>query len=282
MTIRFLNKLAASAAIALLATAAIAAEPPTVPAISKPSEELKLSFQSPGIVKEVPVNEGDHVTAGQLLAKQDDREDQQAYNSMKLEADSTAKIDYSGVDRDVKQVALGRKQKLREQHNASDSEVEEAKLAVDLASTQIELAKLEHQQKGFDARKQEIKLELMKLTSPVDGLIQKINIGPGEMADPQNREGAIVVVKNDPLWVEMNIDTAQAIQLQLGQTLDVREESEQAWQKAKIIFFAPHADAASGTELVRLELPNPTGQKSGLHMQVKLPEKIAAASAGSN
>jgi len=279
MTIRFLRTLTASAAIALLSAAALAAEPPTAPAISRPSRESKLSFQVPGVVKDVPVNEGDRVTIGQVLAQQDDREDEQTYKSLKLEADSVAKIDYSTVDRDVKAVQYGRKQRLLKDHNASESEVEEAKLAVDLANTQITLAQLEHDQKGFDARKQEIKLELMKLKSPIDGFVQKINIGSGEMADPQNREGAIVVVKNDPLWVEMNIDTAQAVQLQLQQTLEVRYEGEPQWQKAKIIFFAPHADAASGTELVRLEMPNPTGQRSGLHMQVKLPEKIAAASA---
>jgi len=280
MTIRFLQKLAASAAVALVATAAFAAEPPTAPAISKPSEELKLAFQTPGVVKDVPVNEGDHVTAGQVLAKQDDREDQATYESMKLEAESTAKIDVYTATKATKDVQLKRKQQLFAQHNASESEVEEAKLDAEQANAQIILSKLEHDQAGFKAKQQEVKLELMKLISPIDGLIQKINIGPGEMADPQNRDGAIVVVKNDPLWVEMNIDTAMAVQLQLGETLDVRYEGDQQWQKAKIIFFAPHADAASGTELVRLELPNPTGQRSGLHMQVKLPEKIAAASAG--
>jgi len=261
------------------AATALAADEPSVPAISKPSQELKLSFGAPGLVKDVPVNEGDHVKAGQVLAQQDDRQDQAAYESAKKEADSEAKIAYSTADRDQKQVKYQRQLKLKEQRNTSESEVEDARLAVLLADTQIDLAKLEHEQKILDARRLEVKVEQMKIRAPVDGVIQKLNTGQGEMADPQNRDGAIVLVANDPLWVEMHLPTAQALQLTLGEKLPVREAGQKEWQDAKIIFFAPQADAASDTELVRLELPNVKGRQSGLQMQVKLPEKVAAVAA---
>jgi RND family efflux transporter MFP subunit len=243
------------------ATAALAAdrstEPLIAPAISVPSKELKLSFGGPGLVKDVPVKEGDRVKAGQVLAVQDDRQDEAAYESAKKEAESTAKIDYSTADRDQKQVKYQR-------------------LAVTLAETQIDLAKLEHEQKILDARRLEVKVEQMKICAPVDGIVQKINLGEGEMADPQNRDGAVVVVTNDPLWVEMHIPTAQAQQLSLGDKMQVRTVGDKDWQDAKIIYFAPKADAASDTETVRLEVPNPNSQRSGLQMQVKLPDKLAA------
>jgi hypothetical protein len=73
----------------------------------------------------------------------------------------------------------------------------------------------------------------------------------------------------------MHIPTAQALQLQLQQALKVRFEGEKDWRDAKIIFFAPEADAASNTQMVRLELPNPTGQWSGRHAEVKLPDNVA-------
>lgn len=267
-------------ALAICAARASAADSQGAPAISRPSEELKLSFGGPALVKDVPIHEGDHVKVGQVLAQQDERQDRAAYESAKKEADSVAKIDYSTVDKGQKEVQYARKQKLLKDRNASQSEVEEAKLAVDLAATQIELAKLEHEQKILDARRLEVKLEQMKIVSPIEGIIQKVNVGQGEMADPQNRDGAIVVVKNDPLWVEMHLPTAQALQLNLGDKLPVRYPGEKDWQEAKLIFFAPQADAASDTELVRLELPNPAGKASGLQMQVKLPEKVTAVADG--
>jgi RND family efflux transporter MFP subunit len=257
----------------------------TVTALSRPSLETKLTFAAPGLVKAVMVQEGDHVKAGQVLAQQDDRQDQADLTRAVVEANSVAKIENYQTDQRVKNVQLKRKEELlkgsgdgTDSQLISQSEVEEARLDVELAKTQVELAELEHTQKGLDAEKQKIKVDLEKLTSPIDGIVEKRNINPGEMAsaDPGNRDGSIVVVQNDPLWVEVHLPTAQALQLKLGQSLPVKYPNDPTWQPARIIFFSPQADAASDTELVRLELPNPSGMNSGLQVQVKLPGNVAA------
>ncbi len=274
--------LTAVAAPMFLGRPSLAAEakPVIVQGQTKPSEETKLAFPGPGLVLEVIVKEGDVVKKDQVLAKQDDRQDQAALDSMKLEADSTYKVDYSIADEAVKEVQFQRKMKMLSQHVASESEVEEARLAVTLAKTQIDLAKLEHEQKVLDAKKQQFKVDEMQMRSKVDGIVEKLNIHPGEMADPQNRDGAIVVVKNDPLWIEVHLPTFQSQQLQISQPLDVKYADEKDWRPAKIIYIDPQADAASDTQLVRLELANSDGRTSGLQMQVKLPEKIAAVAEG--
>jgi multidrug efflux pump subunit AcrA (membrane-fusion protein) len=261
-----------------------AVEPGVVDANTRPAQdhEIKATFALPGLVSEVYVKEGDHVKAGQILAKQDDRQDAAELERIQIEADSMAKIENYQLDQAIKQVQLDRMKKLHDEyHDAASSEVEQAQLDVELAKTQVDLGKLEHEQKKLDAKKQEIKVELMKLVSPIDGIVEKLNINPGEMAsaDPQNHDGSIIVVQNDPLWVEMNLSTAAAMQLQMGQILPVKYSWENAWRTAKIIYFAPQADAKSDTQLVRLELDNPSGATSGVHMQVKLPEKIAALAA---
>ena len=279
--------IAACCGVALAQDAKSAAPAPSddadkpVTAITKPSLEVKLTFAAPGLVKDVFVNEGDHVKAGQVLAHQDDRQDQAELESASLEAKSQAKIDNYRTDEAVKKVQLDRKQKLlADGHLASEEEVEEAKLDVTLAHTQVQLADLEHAQKALDAQKLSVKVDQEQITSPLDGVVEKRNINPGEMAsaDPANRDGSIVVVQNDPLWAEMHLPTAQALQLHLGDSLQVRTPGANWDPKVtgKIIFFSPQADAASDTELVRLELPNPNSTPSGLQVQVKLPEKVAA------
>ena len=261
-----------------------AVEPGVVDANTRPAQdhEIKATFALPGLVAEVYVKEGDHVKAGQIMAKQDDRQDAAELQRIQIEADSMAKIENYQLDQAIKQVQLDRMKKLHDDyHDAASSEVEQAQLDVELAKTQVDLGKLEHEQKKLDAKKQEIKVELMKLVSPIDGIVEKLNINPGEMAsaDPQNHDGSIVVVQNDPLWLEMNLSTAAAMQLQMGQVLPVKYSWETTWRSAKIVYFAPQADAKSDTQLVRLELANPSGATSGVHMQVKLPEKIAALAA---
>jgi multidrug efflux pump subunit AcrA (membrane-fusion protein) len=259
---------------------------PLITAFSKPSKELKLVFAAPGIVMDVPVKEGDSVTAGQILAKQDDGQDQQDLAKLKLDAASTSEIEYDKADQAVKQVEYQRKQDMAKNNVASAQEVEEAELQVDLDRAKIEVSELQHQIKGFDAEKQAIKVDRMQLRSPIDGKVQQINIHQGEMAapDPSNREGAIVIVKNDPLWIEApSMAPAQAQQLKVGQVLQVRYVGEKDFQPAKIIFIAPEANPGSNSQSVRLELPNPTGRDSGLQMEVKLPDNLAAvADSGNN
>jgi RND family efflux transporter MFP subunit len=244
-------------------------------AITRPSKERQLKFAAPGIVAEVDIKEGDLVKAHQVLAKQDSRQDQQQYLSDKREADSTEKIDYSKADLASKEVDLKRKQELFKDHAASLTEVEQADLAVKLALAQVNLAIMEHDQKGFDAERERIKIEQMTIFSPIDGVIEKLNVGEGEMGDPQSRDGAIVVGLWNPLWLEMHLPSAQAAKLKMNQELQVKYDDGQ-WQAAKIIFFEK-VDAASDTQMVRLELANPNNITPGLHMQVKLPDAAVAA-----
>jgi RND family efflux transporter MFP subunit len=247
-----------------------------VTGITKPSKERRLSFASPGLVSDVLVKEGDAIKKGTVLAKQDSRQDEFALKSMLLEANSDDKIVYSKEDLADKQVVLKRKQALfANDRAASQSELEEAELAVKLATAQIALAQIEHDQKGFDSEKEKVKIEQMQIISPIDGIVEKINIGEGEMADPQSRDGSILVGQWDPLWLELHLPSSQASQLKMGQELPAKYDGGQ-WQTAKIIFFEK-VDPASDTEMVRLELANPdSGHLPGLHMQVKLPDSVSA------
>jgi multidrug efflux pump subunit AcrA (membrane-fusion protein) len=253
--------------------------PVVVTGITKPSEERRLSFGGPGLVADVSVKEGDTVTKKQILASQDSRQEEFALKSDEREANSQEKIDYSKADFDLKSVVYKRKLKLlTDFQGASQSEVEEAELAVKLAAAQIALAQLEHDQKGWDADKERAKIDQMKMTSPIDGIVEKINIGAGEMADPQSKDGSILVGQWNPLWLEAHLPSAQASQLKLNQELPVKYDGGD-WQTAKIIFFEK-VDAASDTEMVRLELANPNSAKlPGLHMQIKLPENVTSVAA---
>jgi multidrug efflux pump subunit AcrA (membrane-fusion protein) len=261
-----------------IADPAVSANTVIATGITRPSQELKLAFAAPGIVSDVPVKEGDLVNIKQVLASQDSRQEVWALKSLQSKADSMDKINYSIADRDSKLVEDKRKNDLFLKHAASQAEVDEADLAVKLAEAQINLAKQEHDTDGYDAQKEAVKIEQMQIVSPVKGIVEKINVGPGEMADPQSRDGAIVVGVWDPLWLEVHLPSAQAAQLKMGDPLAVRYDGGE-WQTAKIIYFEK-VDAASDTEMVRMELPNPGNQKpAGLHMQVKLPDSVTAVAA---
>ena len=110
--------------------------------------------------------------------------------------------------------------------------------------------------------------------------MEKINFNIGEMADPQNKDGAVVVVRNDPLWVEIRgLSTMQVAMLKLGDKLQVRylNDGTDKWQEAAIDYITPVADPGADRQLVRLVLPNPDGRDAGMRMELKMTDQLLKA-----
>jgi RND family efflux transporter MFP subunit len=237
-----------------------------------PSDKRSPYFSDVGIVKEMLVKPGDVVKAGQVVATQDSDLEELEYESMKITAESTAKIDYAIADRDSKKLVRDRLQQAFDAGGAANgTELEEAKLALAQAEIQIKAAREEHGKNLADLAKQARKLEKMKMLSPIDGIVDKINVFPGEMADPGKQDGVLTIVCNKPLWVDVHVPTAQAAALKIGDDLPVAYENEPGkWFTGKIIVFSPEADAASNTQTVRLELANQEERPAGLWLNIRL------------
>ncbi len=266
-----------ASALSLLALGSIllgAAEPTNeYVGLTKPSEERKLSFSYAGVVREVLVKKGDRVKAGQPMLRLDDRLDKNQLAQSKIDADSLLKVEYAKQSMDQKAVRFKRVTELYEKGAASPLELEEAELNAALAATQYKLSGEEQQTAKLKAQGYEIKVELATLTSTIDGVVQDISIREGEYADPQqsSQRAAAVVVQVDPLKVEVYLPTPVAARLKVGQELEVSYLTEDVWQKAKIEFLDPVADAASGTRKLELKLPNPGGREPGWQVNVRVP-----------
>lgn len=245
----------------------------TVMGTTLPSQRLQLSFDGPGVIGAILVKEGDRVHKGQELMAEDDRMEQKLYQAMRLEADSNLPIEFAQKTLDDSKTKL---QRLKSAGSAAAGfEILEAQLDIALSEIKLEQAQQDQKQKKLQADRQKIKVDLMHLKSPIDGLVEKLNLGLGEVVDPT--KPSCTVVKNDPLWVEVHLPSNQAGELSLGDVMSVQEDGKKLWADAKVIFLSPMADAASGTRLVRLEMPNPSGVPSGLQVLVKLPHKLVDA-----
>lgn len=241
----------------------------TYTGITKPSQEVKMFFSGPGIVKEVAVKDGDPVQRGQLLIAQDDRIESKMLEIKWLEANSTLPVEFAKTDLESRKVLLARIQKSYDGGVATDTELQEAKVAVDLATIKVRLANQEAVQKKLEAEAQEIKVSMMSLKSPADGVIKKVEVDVGEVVDPN--QPSCIIVTNDPLWVEVYIPADQAARLSIGQRLDISAEGKPKAVQAPIIYLDPVVDARSNMRLVRLEMPNSSGKETGLRVDVKLP-----------
>jgi RND family efflux transporter MFP subunit len=237
--------------------------------ITQPSSRKEIAFPFTGIISEVAVKEGEAVKKGQLLMTQDARIEQKRLEGLKLEADRSALISAREASLANKIVVVKRKQETFDKGALSLSELQEAQLDVKLAEAELELAKQEGRVKTNEMENQAIRVELLKLLAPSDGIVESIKLTEGEVAGID--KPSIVIVKNDPLYIDVKTLPAKDVQkLKSGQELEVRYNGE-AWAKAKINLIVPVADARAQTQAIRLEMPNPEGRWTGVPIEVKIP-----------
>jgi RND family efflux transporter MFP subunit len=262
-------------------SAPVGAEVRTVTGITQPEAQRKLVFPAQGNVREVMVKEGDAIKAGQVLAKLDDEADLAELARLKIDAESRARIEAAEADLKAKTLKYNRLIEAQKKGATTQGEVDEAEADMITRQKQLKVSQEEYEQAKLKYQQQKIRCDRMELKSTVDGFVQKINIGAGEFNDPQRQEGAIFVVQNNPLKIEIReLTTRQVATLNKGDKLQVRymNDDPNAWQPAEVTFIAPMADAGSDTQLIQLSLANASNRTSGLHVAVKLtPEMMKAA-----
>ena len=248
------------------------------PGITNPSEQRGLNFNVPGVVGKVLVKEGDVVKKGDLVAQQDDSVEQAELVVKEAEAKSSAlQIDAAKADLDQKKVELTRSENMYKKKVIGESELEKARLDVVIGEIRVRLAEQETQQKQLEAEAQKVKLAQKKLYTTIDGIVQRINVHEGELATNDPKTPCMQVVLNEPLYVEVDVQVAMVKGLQLKQKVEVRYTDENEWHAGELIYFNPVANAAAGTQRIRLQLDNPNHVRSGLQVEVRLGDKVALA-----
>ena len=199
-----------------------------------------------------------------------------------------------------RKVDLKKNELALDQGAATKMEVEHAKLEVTISELSLELARFQRKQDQRKYIEATIQLARMRLTSPIDGkverpadatgkpLVQSL-LESGESVD--SLEKIIRVVKIDPLSINVPVRLSQARLLKKGDKAQVFEALEAKapgdpmigrllFPGARIIHIAAVADAASDTLTVRIEASNPTGRPVGERVFVTFSGDKTAASPG--
>ena len=246
-----------------------------VQGVTKPYVPAKPWFNSAGTVLEVPVEKGQTVKKGDVLIRQDDRQEKAELAKLQAEANSNVRVEAADADLKIKQDQLKRLEGLQQTGGANPFEIEEARSKVIYGEAQAKIARLDLEKAKRDAERQGYKVEQMTIRSPVDGRIEMIEASVGDITDPQ--KPVISVVQNDPLKVQFFLPIVQSNKLKVGQDVQVRYPGEQQWLPAKVTVKSPLADAASDTQEVNVEMKNADGRDSGMQVQVRLPANIGPA-----
>ncbi len=236
--------------------------------ITAPKADIMLSFVVPGRISAVLVEEGSAVEKGQALVRLYDEPERIQCEQLKMLSEDQTKILAAEAELAQKKVDLKKVEMARAKGAASDWEVEHLILNVRIAELALKSARIEQAQYVRRYRHARSQLAQMHLRAPVAGLVEEVSVEAGESIGTL---GSVVrLVQNDPLWIDVPVPLAQAVELKNGQDIWVTfpGEAAVATPNGRIINIATVADAASDTLRVRVEVPNPLKRPAGERVAV--------------
>ena len=219
----------------------------------KPAGAARLSAPAAGIVKSVPVKEGERVEAGTVMVKLDDRV-------------ALAQAEKARHAVEFAEQQMARQDKLKAIEGTSEKVMQEA--AQQLAAAKAELAAAQAQ------------LALVQLSTPLAGVVARINVQPGQTVEPNTVVAEVI----DParLVVTANVPAAEAALLKAGQVAELMaERGAKTETQGKVLYVSPQVDAKTATVLVRVSVPAEAGLRSGefVHVRVITEERAGAGRA---
>jgi RND family efflux transporter MFP subunit len=241
-----------------------------IEAITRPSKDATLSFVGAGRIAEVLVEEGNAVTAGDVLVRQDDTAERLRLQQLKLEAEDRVQIQAAEARLRQSKVKLQKLEEAFKGRAATMLQVQEQRLEVRIAELSRDLANHRHTLNELKHKEIVAQVERMRLVSPIDGVVEDVQIEAGEAADALQE--IVRVVRVDPLWIDVPVPTARAVALRPGGEARVHfPTGGEAPVTGRIAHVGAVADAASGRLTVRVEVPNPDGRPAGQVVKVEFP-----------
>jgi membrane fusion protein (multidrug efflux system) len=266
-------------------------------------DRAQIAPELSGIIVEVPVQENQHVSRGQLLFKLDDQSYRLSLAKIDAEIETT-RADIRGLRaqwrtkrEEIKaaqsqlnyaQQEFERQADLAEKKIASQQKLQETRMGLDIARQRIsaaqeDLQRIEAQLAGdpkirtddhprvkqMVAARDEALLQLRRTTieSPLDGIVSKRPV-PGSYATAG--VPVMVVVADTDLWIEANFKETELTRVQSGQTAIVKVDTyPDAACTGKVASIAQ----ATGAEFAVLPPQNASG--NWVKVVQRIPVRIA-------
>ncbi len=188
---------------------------------------IQIAARRGGIVKAVYVEEGDLVTAGQILARQEDDEPRLAVQRAQAEVAqarsqlATIRVDLSAARREYERMSS-----LADSNYIAAQRLDQARDAVAMAEAR--LASQEASVRTVQARlaEAEYNLELTVIRAPMGGRIVRRYANPGAGASTQNVSTMFDLEPDAPRIVRAEIVEADIPNLTLGQAVEISPEGD--------------------------------------------------------
>lgn len=268
--------------LALASAGALAAGSEEFDCVTEPSRTVEVRAAVEGLITAIHADRGDRVRSGQVLVELDAGREKSGAELARFRATMQGTIRSAASRLEYAKVKAQRNQQLHEERFVSAQERDEAATEQRLAEAELletrdnqRVAELEYRRAGEELR-------LRTVLSPIDGVVVRRTLNPGELADNRDMERPILEIANvDVLHVEALLPLEAFRRVRVGQRATVVPEDPIGGRyEAEVSVVDAVIDTASGTFGVRLTLPNPRdGIPAGVKCRVSFVDGEAAAKA---
>jgi RND family efflux transporter MFP subunit len=240
-------------------------------------ETAVIAAQVPGHIRQVLVQAGDRVRAGQLLVTLDD----EALQSMLIQAtagEHAAQEQLLAAQSDASLAAqtLARYQTLKDQKSVSPQEFDEVQKHAEAAGLRVASGNALAEQAKAAVAGARIQLGYTALRAPFDGIVTARLADPGSLAAPG--VPLLQIDRDGPLQDDTSVDESLIGSVRLGMPLAVSLEGAGAQPiRGTVAQIVPAADPASRSFLVKIDLPASSGLRAGMYATTGIPRATRPA-----
>jgi RND family efflux transporter MFP subunit len=222
--------------------------------------EATVSAQITGKVTQVLFDEGDHVSAGQVIARLDDT----AQKAALAQAHAQLRSARSVLNEDEAQLAQNvrdraRNEDLVKRNLVSQQALEQARTQVDTQTALVQSQREQIDLAQANVRAAQVQLDYCIVHAPFTGVVIAKAAQVGEMVSPLSagggftRTGIGTVVDMDSLEIEVDVNEAYINRVEPGQPVESVLNAYPDWRiPSHVIAIIPTADRSKATVKVRI------------------------------
>ncbi len=241
--------------------------------VIEPYKLIKLGSSDAGLLVGVPVDRGDLVARGQVVAKLESGIEAATAELARVRATNEVELRSARAILAFQEQEYERIEKLHQKKVVTRKLMQENHRELALAKLQVQEAKLNSSIAKLELKRSLEVLRQRNLISPIDGIVVERALSPGEYIFEQTH--VVTLAQIDPLNVEVFVPTSRFGTIDVGQRAAVKPllPSGRVYI-ASVKIVDQVFDAASGTFGVRLDLPNPERKlPSGVKCKIQFLKK---------
>lgn len=223
--------------------------------------EATASAQITGTLTEVLIEEGQHVQAGQVLARLDDTSQRASLEQAKAQVNAAQAL----LEQYQAQLEQARSDLKRDEglvgEAVSQQALETARTQVRTDSAQLESQRRQVELARASLKGAEVQLGYTVVKAPFSGVITAKAAQPGEIVSPMSagggftRTGVGTIVDMDSLEIDVDVNEAYLHRVEAGQSAQAVLDAYPDWNiPAHVIAIVPTADRSKATVKVRIAI----------------------------